>query len=387
MKVEFNLPTNILSLDGETQPTVTDTPIQTEESKVELELPQSGLQDLEPVGTEENDNEEEELLEEDNTPVDNPYYNTAQSLVDKKWIDLSELEEEDYNFEEWNEKTFGSFIQKAFEARDKREELIAKDASEQTFGLVLEGMSDITRKGFEFEKNNPEIDDVKNFYQQLIYEVDIKSLNPNDSVEAERILEEYYKSLGENLEEARERIGNLKDPISEAIKVKPKLDKKVEDIALSKVEEQNQILAYDLETKKQVRGRVDKIFESKDLDGIPLTPEVKNFLKQVLVDDEVPVTIKGKKVTLSGAEALIRLHKYDTDRGDLKHLMKTIIYLQAPELFEKTIISKIEARETNRKIKESKESAAVKTSTTQLIKPKQSNPIRKTGMVFETTVR
>ena len=236
----------------------------------------------------------------------------------------------------------------------------------------------------EFEKNNPDLSDVKNFYKQIVYEVEITNLNPSDSVQAEKILEEYYKSQGESLEDARERISNLKDPVAEAIKVKPKLDKKVEEIALSKIEEQNQILAYDLEAKKQVSNRMAKIFEKKDLNGIPLTKEIKSFLKLVLVEDEVPITIKGKQVTVSGAEALIRLHKFDTERGNLEHLMKTIIFLQAPELFEKTILKAVEERETNRKIKENKESSASKTSMAQLIKPK---PIsKKQGMEFSTTI-
>lgn len=367
MNVELNLPTSLSDMSfGESD-------VKTETVETPLTLGQ----------VEESVEIQEELVEPEEA-IENVYYNTAQNFVTKGLINLEDLDEEDYNFEDWNEKSFQGFFEKVLESKSKKETEAANAASEETFNYILENMSDITRKGFEFEKNNPEPDKVKSFYQQLVFEADIKTLNPADSIDAERILEEYYKSQGETLEDARERISNLKDPIAEANKVKPKLDKKVEEIALAKIEEQNQILAFDLEAKKQVTSRVEKIFEKTSLDGIPLTKEVKSFLKQVLIDDEVPIIIKGKPVTVSGAEALIRLHKFDSERGNLEHLMKTIIYLQAPELFEKTIFKKVEERETNRKIKEHKESSATKSGVSQqLFKPK--TEFKKPGMVFSTT--
>lgn len=334
-----------------------------------------------------NDSEEQELSNESNVEQNsgNFYLDVAQGLCNEGLINLNNLEESDYNFEEWTAENFSTLLKKSMKAEKGREVEDAKEkATEDAFNYLLDGMSDITRSGFEFEKNNPEPDDVKNFYKLKVEEYDLKSLNPNDSVDAEKILIEYYKSLNEPIDIARERVANLKDPISEAVKVKPRLDKKIEQIALGKIEEQNKIMAYDMEAKKGLGERVNKIFESKDLAGIPLTNEVRKFLRDIILEDEVPMKINGKSVTVGGAEALVRIHKYAGEQGKLEHLMKAMIYLHAPEFFEKTIIRDIQNRETNRMIKENKESKQIKAGITapQLLKSKPKEQPK--GMIFNS---
>ena len=289
----------------------------------------------------------------------NVYMKTAQSWVDAGLVDLNLLKEEDYEFEEWNEGAMTKFMNAVLESQKVKEEDVAKKTAQDTFDYVMDKMSDITRKGFEFEKNNPELSDVKDFYKQLLYEADITNLNPSDAYEAEKILSEYYKAQGETVEEARERISNLKDVIAEATKIKPKLDKKVAEIATQKIEEQNQIAAYELSQKKNLSTRLDTVLSEKSLDGIPLDNELRGIIKSIIVEDEFQVNIKGKEVTVGGAEYLMLHHKY-SQKGDLKHLAKALIYLQEPELFEKHIQRKIETTETNRFIKEHRQSAIKK---------------------------
>ena len=310
------------------------------------------------------------------------FYDLADNLVNSLKINLEELPEEVYSFEEWNLENYNKFVSSVIEHEKEKQVLIAQQTAQEAFNYITSNMSDITRKLFEFEKNKPEEETIKDFARQLVFEADITSLNPNNRIEAHKILEEYYKSLGETAEDANERINNLKDIMAEARKVKPKLDSKVQEIALKKIEEQDYILAIDLELKKELSQRVNNIFKSQDLDGIPLTNEVKSFINAVLVEDEVPVNIRGKEITLSGAEALIRKHKYDPQNGDLKHLMKVLVYLQAPQLFEKHIVNQIKTKETERFIKEHKSSATNKAGRAEL--PKLKSPTKKLGMRFET---
>ncbi len=325
---------------------------------------------------------EEEPEDIPTTEVDNKFYQVAQSLVENEVIDLDELEEEDYSFDDWSVENFSKFIQKNLEVQKRKIIETEERVAQETYDHVIGQMSDITRRGYELEsKNQLDIEEVKDFYRQLVYEADIKSLDPNDTVDAELILKEYYRSKGKGIDYINDTISNLKDIVKEATKVKPELDKKLESIAEAKIEEQNTILALDLEAKKHTKARLEKIFENGDLDGITLTKEIKSFLSKVLVDDEVPMKIRGKEVNLSGAEYLIRFHKFNSEQGDLKHLAKMILYLQSPLLFEQNVIKKVETRETNRKIKEHKESAVTKANIPALTKPK---PIAREpkGMVF-----
>ena len=409
MKIEPNLPnlSNMMVLDNSKQEAVVSTPeiisqeVSSKNEEKEFKTggfnPESlfkGTQEISNLGeinkvenvlnTEITSNTEEQV-------VDNPFFNTAQELVNKGVFDLESLnlDHEVVNPDVWDSNSLSIFIENVIEGTKRNLEAeVTNKATEDTFHYILEGMSDITRKGFEYEKNNPDPEDVNNFYRLQLEEYSIKSLNPHDSVDAEKIIIEFYKSIGQSAERAKEVISNLKDPIAEAVKVKPQLDKKIEQIAQNKITEQNEIMAYELQMKESLITRMNRIFDERDsnginsLDGIPLDKKTKDFLRQVLVDDEVPMMIKGKKVTLSGAEALMMVHKHNTEKGNLKHLMKTIIYLNNPEILENTIIKDVRNKEMNRMIKENKESRNIKTGTNnlQLSKPKPASP--KTGMVL-----
>lgn len=381
MKVELNMPkmTSGMSLGSMGTEDVEEVKeLQTE--KKELETVNSILSKVKEDAIE--DEDETETVEVETVDVDNSFYKVAQSLVETEVIDLDDLEEEDYSFDEWTPETFGTFMKKNIEVYKKKIAEAEERVAQETYDHVVSQMSDITRRGFELEsKNKLDIDEVKDFYRQLVYEADIKSLDPNDTVDAEIILKEFYRSKGKSSEYIEDTISNLKDVVKEANKVKPELDKKLESIAEAKIEEQNRILALDLEAKKHTKARLEKIFDSGDLDGITLNKEIKSFLSKVLVDDEVPMEIRGKTVNLSGAEYLIRFHKFNTEQGDLKHLAKMILYLQSPLLFEQNVIKKVETRETNRKIKEHKESATLKSGVPALTKPKIINKEPK-GMTF-----
>lgn len=103
------------------------------------------------------------------------------------------------------------------------------------------------------------------------------------------------------------------------------------------------------------------------MDGIPLSREISSFLLAALVGDEYKIPIKGKEVELNLAEAMIFHHKY-SPKGDLKKLMKALIFLHDEKEFDKFYKKKVVSTETNRLIKEHKLSSSTKTGMIQVPK-------------------
>lgn len=313
------------------------------------------------ISEEEIQSKQEELLSEEDYEQDNIFLNRIDSLSERGLLGISELPDE-FKTAEWNQDTYDKFIEFILVQNKEKEKEIADSASSSTFQSVLENMSDITRKGFEFEITHKEPDEIQDFYKQLVFEAEIKNLNPADSYDATKILTQYYQDLGENLEDIKEKIEDLttlNKLTKEAAKIKPLLDKKVEEIAKNKLDQQNAILQFEAEQKKGLSVKLNEIYKDNNVDGIPLTPEIKDFLNRILIEDEVEVEIKGKKVNIGVAEYLVMHHKYSKN-GNLKSLIKGLLQIQAPELIEEYYQKKVTTKETERFIKEHKLSSQVK---------------------------
>ncbi len=326
---------------------------------------QEDFKDLE----EETLNQEEDTEEVEDT---NPYIAKINKLYQEGMLSVSpeELPEilgeyEEFGSEE-QEKILVASLKKSIELQATIEE----KAKEKGIQDLLESLDPVTRKGVEFSLSNPEPEELKDFYKGLIYESDIKNLDPSNLEDAEKILKIYYKDLNYDQNTIEEKISDLKslNKLSkEATLVKPRLDEKAESIANKKLNEQKAILDFENSRKNGLIQKTTEILKTGNLDGIPLSREISSFLLAALVGDEYKIPIKGREVELNLAEAMILHHKY-SPKGDLKKLMKALIFLHDEKEFDKFYKKKVVSTETNRLIKEHKLSSSTKTGMIQVPK-------------------
>ena len=328
---------------------------------------QEDLEDLEKETLNQEEDIEEEVEEDTN-----PYIAKINKLYQEGMLSVSpeELPEilgeyEEFGSEE-QEKILVASLKKSIELQATIEE----KAKEKGIQDLLESLDPVTRKGVEFSLSNPEPEELKDFYKGLIYESDIKNLDPSNLEDAEKMLKIYYKDLNYDQSTIDEKIADLKslNKLSkEATLVKPRLDEKAESIANKKLNEQKAILDFENSRKNGLIQKTTEILKTGNLDGIPLSREISSFLLAALVGDEYKIPIKGKEVELNLAEAMIFHHKY-SPKGDLKKLMKALIFLHDEKEFDKFYKKKVVSTETNRLIKEHKLSSSTKTGMIQVPK-------------------
>jgi hypothetical protein len=295
-------------------------------------------------------NEEIETVEEDN-----PYVNRIESLYSEGILGMTELPEE-FKGKEFNAETTIELLEYALKHKDSSG---LEEEKKKVFSDMVDGMSDLTRRAYEFELENNDPEEVKDFIRGLVFEHDIKALNPE--THPEDVIREYHKAIKTPKAEVDELIADLKELNKLEVKakdLKPKLDEKVSEIASKKLEEVKAFDQMERDALKGVDAKLTKVFE-KGL-GIKLDKEKETFLRGVLVNDEVLVPYKGKEIALSGAEYLVRYHKFSKD-GNLEHLAKTLLFLQYPEEFEKQYAQKAQEKETTKFLKDHKVSQGVKT--------------------------
>ena len=290
----------------------------------------------------------------DQVEDDNPFVNRIESLYADGSLGIDELPEE-FKGREFNAETTIDLLEYALKNKGVTE--IEKER-ENIFNEIMGSMSELTKKAYEYELKNNDPDDLKDFYRGLVFEQDIKALDPEKN--AEEIIKEYHKALKTPKAEVDELIDDLKqlNKLTDKAKaLKPKLDEKVAEIATKKLEDQKAFEQREREALKWVDKNLDKVIT--DGVGIKITKEMETFLKGVLVHDEILVEHRGKEIPVSGAEWLIRHHKFSKD-GNLPHLVKTLLFLQYPEEFEKQYEKKAIQKETQKFIKDHKVSGGVK---------------------------
>lgn len=299
---------------------------------------------------------EKQEVQEESEIVLNEYEEKLQSLFEEGILNI-ELPQE-YKGKDLGPTEAIYLLETAL--RNKIEEPKAEE--------VLSSMSDFTRRVYEFEQLNNDPNEVKDFLRGLVFEQDIKSLDPE--TEPEKVLTEYYRSIGSSKEEIDELISEAKELgklVQKAQAVKPKLETKVAEIANARLEEEKKIKDLEISALRQVNEKLDNVLKDRNL-----SEEQKTFLKGVLVEDEIEVPYGKGKIKLSGAEYLIRFHKFSS-KGNLPHLVDTLLYLQFPEEFNKQVVKKVEQKETARFIKENKLSGAIKTGSSLIEKEKIKN--------------
>lgn len=244
---------------------------------------------------------------------------------------------------------------------NKRNQATKAQTEEEVFSRVITSLSPQVQKLVEYEINGGE--DVETILKTLVHTKELNELDLDDSSDQARIVREYYQSIGDTPEEVESRIQDLVEVgmlQKEASKVKPKLDKKAEEIATKKINDQKELVQYENQVRKQLESKVTNVLQKGNVNGIPLTKEASNFLLQGIVNDDIPITFKGKKMNVSLDQALVLHHKY-SDKGNIENLMEALLLLQHPEIVKQHYDKKAVSKETDLFKREHSYSASVKT--------------------------
>jgi hypothetical protein len=297
-------------------------------------------------------------VEDPSSSVD--YVAQLNEYLEDELIDLSEDDiKEELESETFGFKEFMSSVRKGLEKKKLKEHTEKENAIVEAFKKELGGLSEITRKGIEFERYNQDDNSVADFYKTLVYKSDITNLNPESEKDAEKILKEWNKIQGLSADESDELISDLKESnklTRQATILKPKLDTKAAEISKSKLEEQRIIEEQQEQLKSKLEEKVIGILNTGKVGSIPVDKQLATWLYRSVIQDEIPVVIKGKTVNLTGAEALVMYHKYD-EKGSVERLMESLILLTDPEKFNSTYAKEVKLKETEKYVQDHKISA------------------------------
>ena len=297
-------------------------------------------------------------VEDPSSSVD--YVAQLNEYLEDELIELSEDDiEEELESETFGFKEFMSSVRKGLEKKKLKEHTEKENAIVEAFKKELGGLSEITRKGIEFERYNQDDNSVADFYKTLVYKSDITNLNPESEKDAEKILKEWNKIQGLSADESDELISDLKESnklTRQATILKPKLDTKAAEISKSKLEEQRIIEEQQEQLKSKLEEKVIGILNTGKVGSIPVDKQLATWLYRSVIQDEIPVVIKGKTVNLTGAEALVMYHKYD-EKGSVERLMESLILLTDPEKFNSTYAKEVKLKETEKYVQDHKISA------------------------------
>lgn len=320
-----------------------------------LKMMENFLQD---IPDNKSDSDQNSFSEDTSSEID--YVSKLNEYLEDDLISLSEddiqeeLESENFGFNE-----FMSSIKKGLEKKKLKEQTEKENAIVEAFKKELGSLSSITRKGIEFERYNQDDSSISDFYKTLVYESDITNLNPEVERDAEKILKEWNKIQGLTSDESEEIISDLKETsklLRQATILKPKLDSKAAEISKNKLEEQRIIEEQQEQLKSKLEEKVIKILNTGKVGSIPVDKQLATWLYRSIIQDEIPVVIKGKTVNLTGAEALVMYHKYD-EKGSVERLMESLILLTDPEKFNSTYAKEVKLKETEKYVQDHKISA------------------------------
>lgn len=358
-ELKINIP--VINFDEIEKPSAEEiTTSRVKESATKEEV--DNLDETDSVGLNLNNEDEDYEDEEDDNDELGPLSSEeeAAELLYKEGY-FTELPE-DVDTENFTFEDFVKTVKHNFELQKQKEEEIKSEAANVTFEKIVSKMSPLTQQLFEYELKGGEEAAIVDLAKSIIYSNDIKSLSTVSVRDQERIVKEYYKSTGDSPQEVEERIKDLASANlleKEAIRLKPKLDAKADEIAQEKAKQQELLYNQERDNKKKLETKVLSTLKSGNLDGIPLDQEMATFLFDALMNDEVPMRIKGKQVEVSVAEAMIRYHKYH-EKGNVAHLMKALYFLHDPEKFESYYKKQVTTKESERMIKENRISANTK---------------------------
>lgn len=229
-------------------------------------------------------------------------------------------------------------------------------AAENTFNTILGKMSPELQKAYEYEAagGNP-----ADYLKVIIETRDLKGLDPTKVSDQEIIVREFYKNSGLEPEDINEKITDLKDAAlleKEASKLKPKLDKRAEDIAQEKMMSQRAVAEQKIALSQVAANRITEKLV-KGVDSIKFNKEEANELLSSIMLEQSFKYGEGNVQTKTTLEYLIDYHKYSTD-GDPSRVIKALMILDPKgrfdEKFAKSIKNDMVNKFTADHIKDSK---------------------------------
>ena len=326
--------------------------------------------------------EKEEKKEEPKKEPATPSTSTTkEEEEDKTGVDFEEEKEEEekgFNYESViNALADKGFIKEAYEGFDEddvTEETLIKllthnieKEKEGEFDNFISTLSPLTQRLLEFDVNaDPKQKgaQVESYLKTLIEENSIKSLDPENEYDQEKIVKQWYKSKeGYTPNEIEEKVQELKEAgllAKESKRIKPKLNEEAESIARKQEEDQRNLKLMKERFDEQYNEKVINVLKTGKVGGINLSKEEATNLYSYMTADEVPVNIGGKVTTMSHLEALLFFNKHH-ENGSIENLALATLLLTNPEKFEKEYSKKMETKVTEEFVKTHKYNNKIKT--------------------------
>lgn len=215
---------------------------------------------------------------------------------------------------------------------------------------------------------NPNMDDstIINYLQSMDNVNKITALTPENN--AEEIVREAYKTQGYRPAEINEKVADLieLDKLTkEAEILKPKLDAKAQSIVQAQEEQAQRIAQFEATRQTELHQRTMNLLQEGNLGGIPLDREMSQFLYSTIMNNEVPVDIKGRRVEMGALEALVMNNKYSNEPEALERVaLAAIVLKDGIAKLNEHLAKKVVTKETEKIVKQFKFSNNRKTSST-----------------------
>ena len=257
------------------------------------------------------------------------YYTKFMELAESGLIDLENLPE-DISTEPDSPTTAEDTLKAVLHNMEKRETSLLEYGQKALLGKLPEEL----QQAIIYANN--EGDPIEYLKTTLISQ-EIKSLDPSNETHQEQIVREFYKSTDLSADDINEKITDLKDTdllAKEALKLKPKLDKRADDIAKTKLESQTRIREQKEAVNKIASDRITGALV-KGLGSIKFNQqEAIEFLNTLMGEQEFDYGTH--KATKTGVEYLIDYHKYAKE-GSPERVIKALMILDPKGRFDSKI--------------------------------------------------
>lgn len=261
-----------------------------------------------------------------------------------------------------------------------------QQATQTVHENIANKISPLTSQLLRYNLDNPNADDedIQGFLKSVFESNFVTQLDPKEN--AEQLVREYYeKVMNWDKTEVDKEIANLieREDLGERAEfLKPKLESHVTSITKEK-EQKARIVAQELaQLDRHVETKLYSHLEKGKLFNMDLTREQGVFLSQAILNNEIPVNVRGKKVNMGYAEALVMQKKYSNQPEDFQNLMLGLLVMQeGPKAFDKFIKLQARTEETEKVIKQHKFSNTKKKSGV-----KNQNSYESTGINFKNFI-
>jgi len=259
------------------------------------------------------------------------YLDVFMDLAKNGYIDVDNLPDT-VNTDEDSPTTAEDVLNAVLHNLPKREEALLKYGQDSLINQLPKQLQDAI--AYAGNQGDP-----IEYLKTMIGSQEITSLDPEVESDQVTIVREFYKTTDLTPEEINEKIEDLKDTgliAKEASKLKPKLDKRAEDVAQKKLESQANIKSQKDNATKAASTRVTNTL-LKGVDGIKFKrEEAEDMLDALMVEQEF--NYGTHSATKTGIEYLIDFHKYSTT-GNPERVIKALMILDPKGRYDEKLAS------------------------------------------------